>query len=106
MKLFTYGTLQRGQHNHGFLKGAKYLGKGSTGPGFRLVMKGLPYLLEDPDGEGCYGEIYEITNLQLKRIDFLEGHPDWYERKKISVFVDGDAVEAWAYIMASDRMGR
>ena len=107
MKLFVYGTLKKGLHNHSFLKGAKFIGDAYAGPGFTLVIKGLPYLLRDNEGEGCEGELYEITNLQLKRIDFLEGHPHWYERKEITVYTNGGkSHKAWAYLMTPDRMGR
>lgn len=108
MKLFTYGTLCRGRHNHGFLKGAKFIGEAYTGFGYTLVINGLPYLLRDNEGPGCWGELYEINDEQLKRIDFLEGHPEWYERKEITVYCDSDNEyhKVWAYLMVPQRIAR
>jgi gamma-glutamylaminecyclotransferase len=106
MKVYVYGTLKRGHHNHTFLKGSKFLGEANTGPGYKLVIRGLPFLLEDTDGEGCTGELYEVTNLTLKRLDALEGSPDWYVRKLISVFCNGEEHKAYCYIMPQERMGR
>lgn len=106
VKMFVYGTLKKGMHNHGYLKGAKFLGKYETGPGYRKVVNGLPYLIEDSEGAGCDGELYEVSQLTLKMLDRLEGHPDWYVRKLIKVFdTEKDiGTDAWTYIMPRERI--
>lgn len=99
MIIFTYGTLRKGRNNHGFLKGCKYLGEAYTSTEYSLIVSGLPYLVERP-GDGCLGELYEVDQKSLKYIDRLEGHPDFYERKPITVYTidDNQEVNCEAYI--------
>ena len=34
----------------------------------------------------------------MKKLDILEDHPDWYERKKVKVILEnGEEIEAWLY---------
>lgn len=105
-KLFTYGTLKRGHNNHDLLKGSKYLGDFDTGPGYRKITKGLPYLIIDPDGPGCSGEVFLVSDLTLKLVDRLEGSPTWYVRTMIKVFrPDKDlSIDAWCYLMPKERV--
>lgn len=105
-KVFVYGTLRKGKHNHHLLKGSKFLGEYETGPGYKKIVSGLPYLLKDESGEGCEGELYEVSALTLQLLDRLEGHPDWYERKIITVYKpDKDiGTEAWAYLIDPERI--
>lgn len=77
MKVFVYGTLKRGFHNHRLLAGTKYIGtdfiRGT------LINFGLPGVIA---GERAVeGEIYEVDDATLARLDLLEGHPNFYERK-------------------------
>lgn len=106
VKVFCYGTLKHGHSNHDLLKGSKFLGTFETGPGYTKVIKGLPYLIEDPNGTGCDGELYEVSALTLKMLDRLEGHPTWYERKLIKVYSTQKdfGTDAWAYIMPEERI--
>jgi gamma-glutamylaminecyclotransferase len=99
-KLAVYGTLKRGHNNHHYINGAKYLGEAHLGKGYGLVVDGLPFLVEDKDGPGCYIELYEITEQQLAACDKLEGHPTFYIRRIVSVFEleTGHEVKAQCYI--------
>jgi gamma-glutamylcyclotransferase (GGCT)/AIG2-like uncharacterized protein YtfP len=36
----VYGTLKKGQGNHGLLSGSKYIGKGETHPNYTLLEMG------------------------------------------------------------------
>lgn len=102
--VFTYGTLRKGHANHYLLKGSKFVGQYHTGPGYTKIIKGLPYLLEDAEGEGTYGEVYEVSPLTLKLLDRLEGHPDWYVRTMITVENLEGRVKAYAYLMPEERI--
>lgn len=92
--IFVYGTLRKDQSNHHLLAGAEFLSYGRTPAKYRLVsMGGYPAMLHD--GEiSVYGEIYSATPEMVKRMDHLEGHPDYYRRTPI-VLADGVEVEAY-----------
>lgn len=101
-KIFTYGTLKKGQANHHYLRGSEFLGKYYTGPGFRLEDNYLPFLYKDDNGKGCFGELYLVTPLTLELIDRLEGHPQWYKREEIIIhplMEDTPKDKAWVYLM-------
>lgn len=105
-KVVVYGTLRRGFNNHYLLKNSKFLGKRTIPAGYRKIVSGLPYLIEDDTGEGCEGELYEVTPLVLSQLDRLEGHPDFYQRKIIPISNKGIQESAWCYIMPVERLGR
>uniref|UniRef100_A0A1L8E5V9 Gamma-glutamylcyclotransferase family protein n=1 Tax=Nyssomyia neivai TaxID=330878 RepID=A0A1L8E5V9_9DIPT len=81
-KLFVYGTLKRGEPNHYWLKKAsngyaKYICKAATTKKMPLVIAtryNIPFLLDKP-GNGNYvaGEIYEVDDRMLDKIENLEG---------------------------------
>jgi gamma-glutamylcyclotransferase (GGCT)/AIG2-like uncharacterized protein YtfP len=105
-RVFVYGTLMKNHRNHHMLKGAKFLGDYETGPGYTKIVSGLPYLVEDPDGVGTKGELYEVSDLLLKMLDRFEGSPDWYVRKTIKVYAEDKdiGIDAWVYIMPKERI--
>ena len=45
------------------------------------------------------GEVYEVSNEILKRVDELEGHPTVYKRERIKVVMEksGKEIEARVY---------
>lgn len=95
-----YGTLKRGGSNHDLLLGSKYLGEAYIPDGYGLVVDGLPFLVEEETGPGCYVELYEINERTLREVDALEGHPSFYVRKTVSTFdlETGHEVKAFVYI--------
>jgi gamma-glutamylcyclotransferase (GGCT)/AIG2-like uncharacterized protein YtfP len=103
MKLFVYGTLKRGHTNHSLLNEARYLCDASTDNNYTLFVGGLPCLVEAA-GKGAVGELYEIDEGTLYKLDRLEGHPRFYERKTITVYEtdSGHEVKAYAYIYPSE----
>lgn len=99
----VYGTLKQGHGNHeNYLGDACYLGSGHTKDCYPLVVPGLPFLL-DKRGSGfnVEVEVYRVSNMEFNRLDGLEGHPDWYQRKQIPIVLDGGGIEtkAWVYLM-------
>ena len=50
-------------------------------------------------GDKVMGAIYEVSEIDLKRLDSYEGHPGNYGRIKVTVFdEDGNSVDAVTYI--------
>jgi gamma-glutamylcyclotransferase (GGCT)/AIG2-like uncharacterized protein YtfP len=57
-------------------------------------------MVKEEKGLGVYGELYKVDELTLKRLDRLEGHPDFYRRSDITVIdlETGSPVNCQAYI--------
>ena len=77
-----------------------YLGPDEYAPGEPKI----PYLLANPKaGDAAVqvrGEVWEVDSSTLAQLDELEGHPDWYQRKKITVsHVTGESVSAFTYLL-------
>ncbi len=94
--VFVYGTLKKGERNHHLLQGCK--GTKALAPGMRVHCgPGYPYAIR---GEGtAIGELYEVDEQTLKRLDELEGHPEYYRRELTEVVLeDGKELTAWIYL--------
>ena len=100
--LFVYGSLKRGFDNHNILlQDSRYLGKAITVDKFGMFQDtfgNYPYLISVPIMQ-IYGELYEIKSTALwKKLDEFEGVPDYYDRKRITVRLDGDIYDSFVYI--------
>ena len=105
-KIMAYGTLQRGFVWHERLlknqPGSKFIGKAVTLDRYYLFASGIPYLSKTGPGRGTkiHGEVFEVTDEQLERLDRLEGHPNWYTRTPIKVSIRRQAaIEVEAYFI-------
>ncbi|XP_076313088.1 putative gamma-glutamylcyclotransferase CG2811 isoform X2 [Tachypleus tridentatus] len=88
--VFFYGTIKSNEPNHHWLKSvenghARFVGKARTARKWPLVVAtkyNIPHLL-DCKGTGKFiaGELYEINDILLKKLDEIEGHPIFYERR-------------------------
>ena len=113
--VFVYGTLKKEFPNHRrYMKSARLIGKYQTLEKYPLVLFGdryVPGMLNSP-GEGHHveGELYEMNDECLARIDFLEGthEPDGYRRQLIAVnsvdHVEPDRVRAHVYLLDPRRI--
>ena len=99
--VFVYGTLMSGFGNNRLLKDSMFIEHASTEDEYILVLSGLiPFLMDNVSDCYVVGEVYKINDKTLKKLDDLEGHPNWYERRIINVVSDvGDRLKAWAYFM-------
>jgi len=103
--LFVYGTLKRNCSNSYFLQSAQYLGEGRTQEQYAMYVQGIPYVLKTEQRYCIHGELYAISTETLKRLDALEGHPDWYRREQVAILdADDLIVTAWMYLYP-DRVG-
>lgn len=101
--LFVYGTLQKGHHNHHFLKGATFLEKAQIN-GFKMLhLGGFPGIVPSDDTSGITGELYSITDEMLPALDRLEGVPTLYTRETIVGMRDGSIEEAFVYVFQPAR---
>ena len=87
----VYGTLKKGYSNyHAHLSRAMYIGSGQTVDKYPMIVNGIPYLLNKPGvGHNVDIDLFLVDNeTELPSIDSLEGHPNWYERKRVEVMTD------------------
>jgi coenzyme F420 hydrogenase subunit beta len=72
--LATYGTLKKGYNNYNLhLTNSKYMGGGTTQEMYPLIIKDLPYLIEDiGNGFQIEVDVFKISKPVLERIDELE----------------------------------
>lgn len=98
--LFVYGSLLRGEPNHRVLEGARFVGAARTKPNFSLHDLGAYPAMVDGGTHAIVGELYEVDDLALARLDRLEGHPSYYRREAVALD-DGRIVET--YVLPGDR---
>jgi gamma-glutamylaminecyclotransferase len=110
-RVFVYGSLLRGLHNHHVIESATFLRTAKTREAaFRLVdgKSGYPFALDSSDAdaaaatsiaatESIVGELWEVTPPVLDALDSLEGHPSFYRRREVAL--ENDAEPAWMYLL-------
>ncbi len=106
-RVFVYGTLKKGLHNHYyFLKEAKFLGKATAVEEWTMVGENMsfPYVLgksklNDWIGHKIQGEVYLVDEETKKNIDRLEGVPTHYKEGEIEVeYESGVKIKCNIYI--------
>lgn len=73
--IFVYGTLKRGFSRHSAIANQRYLGIAFSSPKYSMFhISGFPALIEDSkDGKEIWGELYEVSDECLMRLDEIEG---------------------------------
>jgi gamma-glutamylcyclotransferase (GGCT)/AIG2-like uncharacterized protein YtfP len=96
IRICVYGSLKRNGKLHPNLKEARFLGE-TTFPG-RLYSLG-PYPALKPaetETDVVHGEVYEVGDALLERLDHIEGHPWQYRREPIQTAHFGEC-QAYVY---------
>jgi len=101
--LFAYGTLKRGFGNNERLLGAeKFISTAETVELYPMIGEGMgfPYAFDVPGtGNILQGEVFEVQEKTWVALDRLEGYPNHYDRKLITVkLADGSYIEATIYV--------
>lgn len=102
MRVFVYGTLKQGLHNHHYLIDQQYLGP-ATLPDYTLyaVTPWYPGILPAEPGRKSQvdGELYDVDASCVARLDHLEDNGATYLRREVTLTLpDGSHTVAWAYI--------
>lgn len=104
VRVFVYGTLKEGQCNNSVLRnsGAELYGYDTITGNFVLHdMGGLPALMDADlaigDQQTIYGQVWFGDTEMLAACDMLEGHPDFYMRRKL--WSDRYKQRVWVYFM-------
>jgi gamma-glutamylaminecyclotransferase len=97
--LFLYGTLKRGQKNHRLLAGQRFVGDAATEPRYRLYDLGpYPGMVTDAtNGSAVAGELWEVDDGCLAKLDEFEGVPELYIRQRVTVQGIAGPVESYLY---------
>lgn len=100
-KLFVYGTLKQGHNNHrAFLNDAKFLGEAKTDRSMWALVDLGAYPAMTYGDLQVQGEVYEVNDEQLARIDSLEGvNVGLYDRHTIVIDIDGEKHHCDTYLM-------
>lgn len=108
-RIFVYGTLKRGLTNHSYLVGQKFVSVARTQRVYRLYdLGGYPGMVPAPDdGLSIEGEIWEIDDACLLRLDKLEDIDGGeYERVIIALGAPFEHEPIEGYIYLRDVGGR
>jgi gamma-glutamylaminecyclotransferase len=96
-KIFFYGTLKKGFSNHRMLAGQKFLSEARTLPKYKLYRtKSFPCMVKETDGVSVQGELWEVDDECLQRLDWFEGHPDLFRREAVEI-ENETGVEAYVF---------
>jgi gamma-glutamylcyclotransferase (GGCT)/AIG2-like uncharacterized protein YtfP len=100
MHLFVYGTLKRGESRHRFLAGQTFVAPARTRPLYRLHDLGdFPGLVESAVGLTIEGELWEVDEACLLRLDRIEGcDMGLYRRALVELASPHDALSAVTYL--------
>ena len=81
----TYGTLKKGYNNYKLhLNNSTFIGKGTTQDKYPLIIKDLPYLIDEVGvGHQVEVDVFTVSQQVLGLLDEFEDHPNWYMRKEI-----------------------
>jgi gamma-glutamylaminecyclotransferase len=80
--VFVYGTLKAGFSNHHWMGAARLVTKAQTSDLFAMYRApSYPYLSKLPALYRVQGELYEADEELMKKLDILEGAPDYYFRE-------------------------
>lgn len=103
-RVFVYGTLKRGFPNHFFIESQTFLGRAETVETYALYEDVYPIVCKRERVSRIRGEVYEVGDAILKRIDILEDHPVHYCREQVEVDLEsGERITAWLYFFPEPR---
>ena len=96
-KVFVYGSLKKEYGNHSVISGGKFLREALTKDSTFTMFSfgGFPGIYRKKDGKQIAGELYEVDDEVMQRLDYLEGNGSFYNREIVPL---EDGTDAWMYI--------
>ena len=98
-RIFVYGTLKSDHFRHSsYLDGAQSIGP-ATIEGFTLysVNGRFPAAIRT-EGKQVKGEVYDVDDATVRRLDYLESNGDMYNREQVQT----EHGLAWVYVMTKE----
>jgi len=99
--VFAYGSLRKGEADHGALEGAEFIGNTHTVSNYRLVDLGVYPAMIEFAGSRVFGEVYAVTRDIRRHLDVLKEVPVLFQRVVIGL-EDGRTAEA--YVMREQQV--
>jgi gamma-glutamylcyclotransferase (GGCT)/AIG2-like uncharacterized protein YtfP len=96
--VFVYGTVRRGglRAMPELFPGAQFIGQGHV-RGSLYDLGAHPGLLLDEADSSVVGEVYEIDDEILSKLDDIEA-ASYYWRRQVAVALGGRSVTCWVYV--------
>lgn len=73
---------------------------------YAMYVSGIPFVIVSEPVSQISGELYEVDDQTLDKLDALEGHPNWYKREQVEICLDNNfsqsTVLAWIYFNEDD----
>lgn len=100
--VFVYGTLKHGGSNHEWIAQQQFVAEARTQPLYRLHdLGGYPGMVRDENGVSIQGEVWEVDEAGLARLDVLEDTAGG-EYERVVVRLEGgwaeQKVEGYVYL--------
>lgn len=105
-RVFVYGTLKSGHYNHRCIsmdKTSKMVEEESFIVGQMFDLGAFPAVT--PGHMPIKGEVWEVSDETLARLDHLEGHPDFYVRMEVPLMHSKDSL-VWVYFIPHEYVAR
>lgn len=106
--VFVYGTLKRGGRYHDILAAEKFIDEACSVAGYTLYQPAdYPGMVRaEEDTEGVTGELWEVSEVCLAKLDSLEGLAQkLYERIPIALLAPHDSIVAETYLYLRPLIG-
>jgi len=100
-RVFVYGTLRAGGPSHHLLAGQTCEGQARTEPVFELASLGAYPAMALGGRTSVIGEVYAVDAAGLAKLDWLEGHPEYYRRTPIRLDSGDDVL---AYLLSPEHI--
>src|SRR5258708_7181594 len=108
-RVFVYGTLRRGHHNHALLEMSKFIGEAATLRTYWMITTGVfPVVLDAVPADfglpplAIAGEIYHVDDATLEQLDLLEREGRPSDPKVTAVHGAGHKFQAHISIDVTD----
>ena len=100
---FAYGMNTNKEEMAYRCPGARAMGKAIL-PGYRFEFKSFATIVPSPK-EQVEGVLWTITDTDESALDVLEGYPEFYDKKTVSVKHNNQSYIAMTYIMGPREQG-
>ena len=101
-RVFVYGSLKRGRYNNDLLRESRFIGERITQDETWIMrsLGGFPGVVKQYHGglsASICGDLYEVDDMTLARLDRLESNGHFYNRELVKLRDESEP--AWMYVL-------